>query len=327
MVLSPAMRNEGSHAKCCCTIDVTRLFEMAGLKKRALIGYNEHTRDNDVLSFKNIRKGWVYGALLAFREYKRLFGRTKAMAVIGVGAGVDSVGAYELLEPSSLICSDIHQAITKSAWKNLSANLPKDAKITMLTGDLCAPLIERGLKVDLIYGNIPNIPVSQMELGGGSSRTFFIDNVDRPKLFKKYLLAHQYSFLRSARSALAPNGSVIAAIGGRVPYDVLIELFRANNFMPRELVSIFKYQTERDEVVSGYAKAENDGVEFDLYLYTETKKIWDKVEGARLTGPELKELFKKYRISAKNAIRRVRKDKSTQFGIVAHYLCGQVRTQ
>ena len=81
---------------------------------------------------------------------------------------------------------------------------------------------------------------------------------------------------------------MIDAIGGRIPYKVLKELFAATGYKFSELASVYKLQTEPYFELKGYAEAEKKyGVEFDFYRYTEAQKHWLKIEKKRLPGPKM----------------------------------------
>lgn len=315
-------------------LDVSRLFKMAGMNKQVVVKLDAHTNDNDLVSPSQIRKGWLYGAFLAFREYSKRHGTVDTFAIIGTGAGIDAIGAYEILQPGRIIATDIHPMVIPIAEQNITSNILNPERVRVLEGDLCKPLMELGIRADLsydlIYANIPNIPNTPSQgtiLEERRTASYFDprDTSSCPATFQEYLLTLQYLFLKEAKDALKNNGAVIDAMGGRVPYDILLRLFTENGYDVEELVSIFKYQTEIEDVIPGYAKAERDGIQFDFYRYSEAQKIWRILEGARLCGPELKEALSKYRVSATDAWQLYTSGACRAFGIVAHYMCGRIK--
>ena len=306
-------------------LDISEFFAFMGVKKNVRATFTDYTLDND-LQPGIIRKGWVYGALLAFKNYAKQRNSVGTFATIGTGCGVDAIGANEFLKPRHIIITDVHPEVLPIAEQNLRRNIPTQVMVTALLGDLCAPLIERGLKADLIYANIPNIPSEDSELvySGRKSATFFEAGGIKacPDIFQKNLLAHQYLFLRQASDALNNGGEVIIAIGGRVPYTILERLFAENGFVPREMAAIFKLQTEPYDVLPGYANAEKNGIEFDFYRFEPAQKIWQKLDHESLSGTQIKETLKEHRLSATEAWNAYNSGECKTFGIVAHYICG-----
>ncbi len=306
-------------------VDASPLFRAAGISKDVKVDMPDHAIDNDLVG--KIKRGWAYGAFLAFREYRKRYGKPSSFATIGTGVGIDAIGACEILQPEKLIITDIHPEIPSLAKQNLKNN-GSCADAIALTGDLCHPLVENNLQVDLLYANLPNVPSEEPVLVGRRSATYFQGKIHCPDVFEHHLLSHQYSFLRQAKSALEKGGAVISAIGGRLPYEILTDLFAKAGYAMQELVSTFKYQTEPEDVLSGYAKAEKQyGTEFDFYHYPEAQEKWLQFGAARLTGAEIKEDLRQHRVSATEAWGLYRTGKQRSFGIVAHYLCGREKAK
>ncbi len=301
--------------------DISPLFRKLGKYKDVSIRMPEYAFDNDLVG--GIKKGWVYGALLSFREYSRRHGRVNSFATIGTGVGADAIGASMLLEPEQIIITDLHPKIPRLARENLLGNLSSASDVVSLEGDLCKPMLERGLEADLVYANLPNIPSDDAILEERRNVSFFRKREACPEIFEKYLLAHQHSFLEEAKGVLKKGGGVVLAVGGRLPYNVLQHLFSKTGYSVEELASVFKYQTEAKEVLSSYAKAERGGVEFDFYRYAGAQELWEEFEASGLSGAEIKENLGEFRVSASEAWRMYRSGECTEFGIVAHYLCGK----
>ncbi len=116
---------------------------------------NENTYDFDP---KNPKDSWLYPAFLGFQELKKQGFKPNSFATIGTGSGIDSIGVYELFHPKEIYQIDIHPNITEIAHRNAKALIGDGSKIETFLGDLCQPLIERKIKVDLVYANIPNLP-------------------------------------------------------------------------------------------------------------------------------------------------------------------------
>ncbi|MEK7623652.1 MAG: hypothetical protein AAB408_03210 [Patescibacteria group bacterium] len=303
-------------------LDISTLFNTVGINKVGHVHINEHTYDFDEHAPKN---HWLYAAFLGFQEYQKRYGNVSSFASIGTGAGIDAIGAYEIFHPQKIFLTDIHPQIPPIAQKNVEANVPEHVPVRSFKGDLCLPLIENKITVDLVYANIPNIPSDQPKFEAKDSASFYQKrNENCPEIFEKYLLTLQYLFLAEAKQVVNKGGAVIDAIGGRVPYKILEGLFVSNGYAFEELVGIFKIQTEPNYILKSYAEVEQKyNVEFDFYKYEDAQKYWLKIEDKKLGGPELKSELQKYRINATHAYNEYIKN-NQPFGHVVHILCGKV---
>lgn len=304
-------------------LNLANLFKAVGIDKTGTVTITEHTHDFDPDFPKD---HWVYASLLGFKQYYKKYGNISSFASVGVGPGVETIGACEILKPTNVTLTDIHPKIPEVARANVCNNVSNDVDVNAFQGDLCQPLIQNNLKFDLIYANIPNIPSDELRLNKKDSASFYKkrDDVNCPKIFDDYLLTLQYQFLKEARHALEERSAVIDAIGGRLPYEILQSLFTSNGYRFEELVSVFKIQTEPEYVLKGYAEAEeNNQIEFDFYNYEEAQNFWLKIEKLNLKGPELKEVLKPFRVNAKTAYKNYLINKK-RAGHVVHILCGRV---
>lgn len=261
------------------------------------------------------------------RALQRLDNRQiRSFAAVGTGSGADAIGAlYALPNLETLVITDIDERVVPIAEANVRKYSGRTNLVT-LAGSLCQPLKERGIKVDLIYENLPNISDAGHIINGYrrasryKSGSFDVCD-DKAKL---WLLESHLAALIDAREALNPNGSVICSIGGRVPYDKLRYVVESAGYNFGELIAGLKIQTEQDEVVQDYAKAENENVTFDFYKYDEAVKFL-KSRGMKhpfieLNGEELKNLLKPYRISAKEALELYRQNPQYRVGHTVHMI-------
>ncbi len=101
-----------------------------------------------------------------------------------------------------------------------------------------------------------------------------------------------------------PEGVVVDAIGARVPYEILEQLFTANDYKVNELISLYKIQSEPEDTLLGYSRGEkNLGIEFDFYDHEKAWPFWqENFEDKKLTTPQIKEVLKPFRISATQAL-------------------------
>lgn len=305
------------------TLNISPLFNAVGIHKSGEISiteaayefYPDHPKDY-----------WLYVAFLGFQKYAKKHGKISSFASIGTGAGIDAIGAYEIFKPKKIIVTDIHPRLPALAKRNITKNIPSNVEMISLKGDLCQPLIERKLKVDLIYANLPNLPAEERPLKNKTNVSYYLkrDPQECPEKFQKYMLTMQYLFLKEAKCVINKGGAVIDAIGGRVPYEVLKELFREAGYTFSELASVYKIATEPYFELKGYAEAEKKyGVEFDFYHYAKAQERWLKIEKKKLSGQKLKEELKKYRVCATEAYAGYLKNNNV-YGRVSHILCGRI---
>ncbi len=303
-------------------LDLAPLFKTVGITKSGKVNITENTYEFDPKLPKNY---WLHVAFLGFQNYAK-HNKIKSFATVGTGGGIDAIGAYEIFKPKKIIATDVHPEIPALAKKNIQNNIPNNIELTVMQGDLCQPLIKQKMKVDVVYANLPNLPCDNLPKVRKANISYFekrdIESV--PKKFQRYNMTLQYLFLKEAKKVINKGGAVIDAIGGRIPYKIIKELFIVNGYKFSELASVYKLQTEPYFELKGYAEAEKKYcIEFDFYYYTEAQKHWLKIENKKFNGPKLKKELKKYRVNATEAYTAYLKDGS-QFGRVSHILCGKI---
>jgi len=284
------------------TLEIGDLFKEVGIPKTGVVEMNDNTYDFDP---KHPKDSWLYPVLLGFQELKKRGFDPKSFATVGTGSGIDSIGVYEIFHTREIYQVDIHPNVPEIADRNAKKLIGDGASVQTFLGDLCSPLIDRGIKVDLVYANIPNIPSDELVWDRKVSASQFTarDAEDCPQDLQKWLLTLQYLFLKQAHHILNPGGVVVDALGARVPHEFLKEVFTATGYKVDELVSIYKAQSEREDVLPGYVKSELvDGIEFDFYDHEKAWPFWHSdLESKRLKTPELKEALRQFRISARQA--------------------------
>ncbi len=312
--------------------DVSSLFQESGIDKKVVVTTNEHmyTLKDD------IEDNWLFYTFFGFRELNnRLIqeGKTpKRVAIIGTGNGVDALGTYFLIDGvEELLITDIDPRVMdfslENIQKNIFGNNPRPI-VQSFVGDLCKPISERALKVDLLYGNLPNLPSDSEDLSGGFklSSLYRRENsgLRTPSYMREYLLEMQSLFLDSAKAILNPGGSVLPIIGGRVPYELFPKMFEEAGLNLEELCSGFKRQTEPDVVIPEYAGAEKDGIIFSFYPFTEVKKHLKKLgisnPTTRIDGMELSGALRDYSVSAREALNLYRE--GIEMGHTVHFFRG-----
>ena len=299
------------------TLEIGDLFKEVGIKKTGTVLMNENTYDFDS---NNPRYSWLYAALLGFQELKRQGLSPESFATIGTGSGIDSSGAFEIFHPKKIYQVDVHPNVLEIADKNAKSLIGNETEVYTFLGDLCQPLIERGVRVDLAYANIPNIPSDEPIWNKKVSASKFMvrDANDCPEIFQKWCLTLQYLFLKQAKQILTPKGVVVDAVGARVPYDILSRLFTENGYKVNELVSVYKLQSEPEDVLPGYVKAEKENeIEFDFYEHEMAWGLWQtELQKQKFNTPGLKKALQPFRMSAAKALHAFLRD-----GTTAGHIC------
>jgi len=310
---------------------VTKQYDIAGIlgalgivtEKPIII-----TETSDTYPIKaDIWNNWFPFAYLAFQ---RLAGKQNvaSFAAIGTGNGADAIGAMNIFgrDLETIIFTDISNAALEVSEQNVR-KYSAGKKVIALNGFLCRPLIQRGIKVDLIYENLPNIPDGE-EISGGYKQASLYNPSLLPaasdKRVRDYFLESHHSLLKQSKHAMNSGGSVICSIGGRVPNSLLKEMVEGLGYKYEESVAGFKRQTEPWEVLPGYAKAEENGVEFDFYKYGEAvsclRSLGIKNPFVGLSGDRLKDLLAPFRISAMEALNLYGQNPDYAIGHTVHMI-------
>lgn len=222
-------------------------------------------------------KDWIARvACPAFQNYRRrrplAAERLERFCTIGTGAGLDALVAAEILRPGLIAVTDLHRDVVDQAMSNILANLKTPERLVLRSGvgDLLAPFQNSQLRFDLIYENLPNIPLPDgVSLDDGQASSSFIAarGESVPALAQSYLMDLHYAFLLQAHRFLNPDGAVLSSIGGRLPLQAMLQTFAAAGYDAEIILYSWKIQSEPDEVITGYAEAQQAGHgPFHFYL-------------------------------------------------------------
>jgi hypothetical protein len=307
------------------TLEIADLFAPLGIRKTGQVTMNENTYDFDP---QHPKDSWLYASLLGFQRLKEEGFTAERFATIGTGSGLDSIAVHELFHPKTIYQTDIHPNVIALADHNARSNIGNDTHLETFLGDLCEPLIERGIRVDLLYANLPNVPSNEPVLDKKVSASRFSarEGGDCPAELQRWLLTLQYLFLQQAKQVLKQNGVVVDAIGARIPYARMEEAFTANGYEVTELASVYKIQSEPEDALPGYVTAEKEhGIQFDFYDHERALPYWEqKLSAADLTTPELKEVLQPFHISATKALRMLEQE-GKQSGHICSILKGTLK--
>ncbi len=300
-------------------VDVTPLFQACGiqtdkitvLETPGMYPYKEKVQDN-----------WAYFTAAGLLELKKIFdaeGKVITDAgIVGICSGVEAIALLQILKGAlrRVIVTDVDEGILEGTLYNLQ-NFSRQAGITAevipLVGSFCEPVEKQGYSVDFVHANIPNLPASGTEdLSKGAEKGTFLpallyEGYKPPEKFVGWALGAQYAYLQSAKAVLNEGGTVMTELGGRIPLELVEELFHLVGLTMHEVVVGFKEQTEALIDFVGYHRLEEQyGVEFEFYLYNESFSLFKKKglqnPTAQMTGKEIKEMLKPFKVSAGQAL-------------------------
>ncbi len=317
-------------------IDIAPLFAASGIPS----GKIEIVETPGMYPYKEeIEKNWAYYTAVGYRHFKEVLKKEnkkiKNIAIVGIGSGVEGIVMLKVFgsELRQLIITDVDEEVTEGAVQNLGA-LPKEHNVAVfpLVGSFCEPIEQKGCTVDCVHGNIPNLPsTGEEDLNQGAEKGTFLEEesfqkYNPPKKLIAYALGSQYAYLQSASRVLNSGGSVVTELGGRMPWDVIQELFDSCGLRMQEIVVGFKEQTEALIDFQGYHRIEKMfGSIFEFYRYEESKKML-RSKGFenptwKMSGQEMKQLLAPYAVSAGEALELY--SKGIAVGHTLHLLRGQ----
>ena len=117
--------------------------------------------------------------------------------------------------------------VVSTAEQNIAKNLlaPGSVIIEAGFGDLLSPLSHLKPRYDLIYENLPNVPIldaALMDKARVSSSHVPPRTEPTPAYLQEQMLTLHYLALKQARGFLNPGGSVLSMLGARVPLAVFV---------------------------------------------------------------------------------------------------------
>jgi hypothetical protein len=280
----------------------------AHLREQLAIRVTAHTfapRADDLLA------DWVSTiAAPAFKLIRRREGPKAAFASIGTGAGLDALAAVELLGSTQVGVTDVHEDVVATAVANIRDNLvdPRRLALESGAGDLLSPLAAGGVRYDLIYENLPNVPVADAAAlaTGRVSSGHVPPRPERiPALFHRNLLALHYVALLHAKNHLAPGGSVLSMLGARIPLGVYYELSLQAGYRPEIFTYGWKVQAEPGEMLRGHLAQEQAGLgPYHFYPAPVLSEVFQNLslEDAAARAFEIEQTLAPHRLSSGTAL-------------------------
>jgi hypothetical protein len=236
-------------------------------------------------------------------------GPVQSFASIGTGAGLDILTGIEILGATIVGATDVFPDITEAAAWNIRQNLKNEHPVDVHVhcGDLLTTLRGKGLSFDVIYENLPTIPLADARIleEKNKSSSFVPPRAEKvPQFANDNMLALHYVALRQSLEFLSADGFVISSIGGRVPLNDLSRLATESGLTPSFLNYSWKIQVEGEEVLPSYAELESQGLgPFYYYPVDALEKIFHGItpKDSGLRALEIENALLPYRITATEA--------------------------
>ncbi|UHC17881.1 50S ribosomal protein L11 methyltransferase [Methylobacterium currus] len=293
------------------SINISKFFNLdtvSRIKDTASIRLSDHSY---LPKATDPRSDWVASvAVPAFVAVAQAGITVDDFATIGTGSGLDALAAIEILKASSIIITDIHDDVVAIAKENITSNVINPSTVTIFSaaGDLLDPIENESLKLDLIYENLPNIPLIQGdEIDDGQNSSTFVSSRKEvtPGFVDRFLIKLHYLALKQAHPLLRNGGRVLSSIGGRIPLQVIRQLGVEAGYESDILTFTWKQQSEPEEVIGGYANWEREGFGpfrfYPVQALSETFQSFSDV-AAGLQSAEIERVLLPHELTASAAL-------------------------
>lgn len=266
---------------------------------------------------EDITSDWVaYIAAPAFKLIREnLRHDVEAFASIGTGSGIDVLTGIELLGAKRVGFTDLLESVVDAAAENIKKNLKNadSVELEFGAGDLLQPLENGKRRYDVIYENLPNVPLTDnTKIEDKRNSGHYLEKRVEviPEFVHEQMLDLHYLALKQARDYLADKGAVYSTLGGRVPLSAFIKLGELAGLKSEIFTYSWKVQAEPEDVISGYAAQEQAGLgPFRFYRASDLQKAFANIsvkesgknafeiekslESSKLTAKEAYEAFQK----------------------------------
>lgn len=266
---------------------------------------------------EDITSDWVaYIAAPAFKLIREnLRHDVEAFASIGTGSGIDVLTGIELLGAKRVGFTDLQKSVVDAAAENIKKNLKNADSIELEfgAGDLLQPLENGKRRYDVIYENLPNVPLTDnTKIEDKRNSGHYLEKRVEviPEFVHEQMLDLHYLALKQAHDYLADKGAVYSTLGGRVPLSAFIKLGELAGLSSEIFTYSWKVQAEPEDVISGYAAQEKAGLgPFRFYRASDLQKAFANIsvkesgknafeiekslESSKLTAKEAYEAFLK----------------------------------
>ena len=266
-------------------VDVNKYLALNGATKRIKDYLSIEVADHAYLpKTEDIKSDWVaYIAAPAFKLIREKLGHDiDSFVSIGTGSGIDVLAGIELLGAKRVGFTDLQRSVVAAAAQNVRNNLKSnDIEFEFGDGDLLQPLKNGKRNYDVIYENLPNVPLaSNTKIEDKRNSGHYLEKREEaiPEFVHEQMLDLHYLALKQARDYLAENGAVYSTLGGRVPLNAFIKLGELAGLRSEIFTYSWKVQAEPEDVISGYAAQEKAGLgPFRFYRAEDLQKAFANI--------------------------------------------------
>ena len=267
-------------------VDVNKYLALNGTTKRIKDYLSIEVADHAYLpKTEDIKSDWVaYIAAPAFKLIREKLGHDiDSFVSIGTGSGIDVLTGIELLGAKRVGFTDLQRSVVAAAAQNVRSNIKETSKIEFEfgNGDLLQPLQNGKRNYDVIYENLPNVPLaSNTKIEDKRNSGHYLEKREEaiPEFVHEQMLDLHYLALKQARDYLAQNGAVYSTLGGRVPLNAFIKLGELAGLRSEIFTYSWKVQAEPEDVISGYAAQEKAGLgPFRFYRAEDLQKAFANI--------------------------------------------------
>ena len=267
-------------------VDVNKYLALNGATKRIKDYLSIEVADHAYLpKTEDIKSDWVaYIAAPAFKLIREKLGHDiDSFVSIGTGSGIDVLTGIELLGAKRVGFTDLQRSVVAAAAQNVRSNIKETSKIEFEfgNGDLLQPLQNGKRNYDVIYENLPNVPLANnTKIEDKRNSGHYLEKREEaiPEFVHEQMLDLHYLALKQARDYLAENGAVYSTLGGRVPLNAFIKLGELAGLRSEIFTYSWKVQAEPEDVISGYAAQEKAGLgPFRFYRAEDLQKAFANI--------------------------------------------------
>ena len=266
-------------------VDVNKYLALNGATKRIKDYLSIEVADHAYLpKTEDIKSDWVaYIAAPAFKLIREKLGHDiDSFVSIGTGSGIDVLAGIELLGAKRVGFTDLQRSVVAAAAQNVRNNLKSnDIEFEFGYGDLLQPLQNGKRNYDVIYENLPNVPLaSNTKIEDKRNSGHYLEKREEaiPEFVHEQMLDLHYLALKQVRDYLAENGAVYSTLGGRVPLNAFIKLGELAGLRSEIFTYSWKVQAEPEDVISGYAAQEKAGLgPFRFYRAEDLQKAFANI--------------------------------------------------
>ena len=266
-------------------VDVNKYLALNGATKRIKDYLSIEVADHAYLpKTEDIKSDWVaYIAAPAFKLIREKLGHDiDSFVSIGTGSGIDVLAGIELLGAKRVGFTDLQRSVVAAAAQNVRNNLKSnDIEFEFGDGDLLQPLKNGKRNYDVIYENLPNVPLaSNTKIEDKRNSGHYLEKREEaiPEFVHEQMLDLHYLALKQVRDYLAENGAVYSTLGGRVPLNAFIKLGELAGLRSEIFTYSWKVQAEPEDVISGYAAQEKAGLgPFRFYRAEDLQKAFANI--------------------------------------------------